>query len=113
MIKAGESEPFFVEQRAVQFSVKDCRELLKLLGSLEAVKFDKAPATVSYRSVSATYGDFRFRKADDGHVEIFAYAAAAGEIWAAVDLTGLTTMISGLVDQMEGFAKSPQTISLK
>lgn len=113
MAKAGEAEPFFVEQRVVQASLEDCKELLKLIDLLEAAKFEKAPEGVKYRAVSAGYGDFRFRKMEDGKVEIFAYVASVGEIWAPVELPALRKMISGLVEQLEGFAKSPQTIFLK
>ena len=113
MVKAGEAEPFFVEQRAVQVSAEDCKALLKLIASLESAKFEKPPEGVKYRAVAAGYGDFRFRKMEDGKVEIFAYAASVGEIWAPVELPALKTMLSGLVEQLEGFAKTPQTIFLK
>ena len=111
---SGDVEPFFVEQRAVQCTVEDCKALLKLIASLEAVKFEKAAEGVKYRAVSAGYGDFRFRKKnEDGKVEILSFVAPTGEVWAPVDLPALKKMFSGLVEQMEGFAKSPQTIFLK
>jgi hypothetical protein len=111
--KAGEKEPFFVEQRILQGTAEDCKALLKLIASLESAKFEKAPEGVKYRAVSAGYGDFRFKKLEDGKVEIFAYVASVGEIWAPVELPALKKMIGGLVEQLEGFAKAPQSISLK
>jgi hypothetical protein len=97
MAKAGEAEPFFVEQRVVQATAR----------------FEKPPENIKYRAVSAGYGEFRFRKMEDGKVEMFAYVASVGEIWAPVELPALKKLTAGLIEQLEAFGKSPQTIFLK
>ncbi len=113
MAKAGEAEPFFVEQRVVQATAEDCKALLRVIAALEAARFEKPPESIKYRTVSAGYGDFRFRKMEDGKVEMFAYVASVGEIWAPVELPALKKLIAGLIEQLEAFGKSPQTIFLK
>jgi hypothetical protein len=113
MAKAGEAEPFFVEQRVVQATAEDCKALLRVIAALEAARFEKPPENIKYRAVAAGYGDFRFRKMEDGKVEMFAYVASVGEIWAPVELPALKKLIAGLIEQLEAFGKSPQTIFLK
>ncbi|MEO6784569.1 MAG: hypothetical protein ABI318_00440 [Chthoniobacteraceae bacterium] len=113
LAKAGATEPFFVEQRIVQATAEDCKALLGVIAAIEGARFEKAPESVKYRAISAGYGPFRFRKAEDGKVEMFAYAATGGEIWVPVELPALRKMIEGLAAQLEEFGKSPQTISFK
>lgn len=113
LAKAGGLEPFFAEQRVVQCTAEDCKALLRLVDSLETAKFDKAPESITFRSISAGYGDFLFKKGEDDEVTIFAYPANSGEIWAAVDLQDLRKMIGAILVQLETFEQSPETISIK
>ncbi len=113
MAKSGDVEPFFVEQRVVQATGEDCKALLRVVAALEAARFEKPPESVKYRAISAGYGEFRFRKMEDGKVEMFAYVASVGEVWGRVELPAMKKMIDGLAAQLETFGKSPQTIFLK
>ena len=102
----------FQEDRFVQLTVSECRNLRKMVNRLNRAKYDQRPTNLSYRLLSASLGGVRLRKQPTGQLELFFSSdSEIGELWYEVKAATLVAFIDEALANVEKLNKQQRSVA--